>query len=225
MAPPITKPRLSALKSHQVALEVASRALAEHEVLTVRLFAPAFTLEPTTAELEPEQRVRKTRIYKSIKRLADYAQQGGELDHPVREHLLILLPVIQRQLRAGAKASVPDPVDYPEPLDALIARMDTLQEDEPLAVVLRGAHAREILDTTDEPITASQLAVLASEARTRMSKLVSEGNPKGRKLRSGADSDQKRDNPFVIEKAEALRFLVGKDVPGFALNNRRARAR
>jgi hypothetical protein len=221
MAPPLTKPRLATINPHEVAQEVTTRALRELEELTKALFSPALTLAPANPDLELDARVRKTRLYRSIRRLAEYAQQGTELERPLRDYVALLLPVVQRQLGNGAKASLPDPPAHPAPVDALLARIDLLGEEDPLAIILRGAHARHRLDHTDEALTASQLAVIASEARTRMSKLINEGHPHGKKARTGPARDQKRDNPYLVEQDEARRFLLERGVPGITAPRRR----
>jgi hypothetical protein len=221
MAHPLIKPRLNTLDAHAIALDVASRALSEHESLTKSLFAPAYALAATNPELELVARVRKTRLYRSIRRLGEYAQQGGELERPLRDHLALLLPIIQRQLRAGARASLPAPEAHTDPVDALLARIDLLGEDEPFAIVLRGAHARDVLDRSDDALTTSQLAVLASEARARMSRLISGGSPRGKKARTGASREQKRDNPYLVEQLEARLFLASRNVPGVTAPVRR----
>lgn len=215
MAPPTTKPRLTTLDPHQVALDAATRALHEHQAVTLALFAPAYSLAPSSPDVSDELLAKKTRLYKTLRRLADYAQGGGELGQPVREQFLRILPVIQSQLKLGQKASVPDATYYPLPVDALLAKMDTLLDDEPLAVVLRGAHAREQLETTSEPVTAGQLSILAGMSRVRVAELVTTGALKGKRLRTGAGKDQKRDNPYLVQSKEARKFLAERGVRGF----------
>jgi hypothetical protein len=213
MAPPTTKPRLTTLEPQQVAFDVTLRALTEHRAATQALFAPAFVLAPAAEVSEDEGTLAKrTRLYKTLKLLAEYGQRGGQLPRPFRELLQRILPTVLQQCQFAPKAAVPDPVNYPEPVDALIARLDTLQDEEAITVVLRGAQAREQLEK-NEPLTASQVAVLAGMGRFTISTLVKTGKLKGHKPRK--DSEQKRDNPYLIQHAEARRFLRDNNIAGF----------
>lgn len=161
MAPPTTALRLRDADPHTVALDTARQTLDHVTSLCISLspIGEVRTPQIDRADLE------RCELYLSTRRLAQYAVHGGELDAPVQEYLISLIPCYSAAVGSGT------------------AEIDGLVEAQPetaLGLVIAAAVAREAMDN-GKSVTPAQLAVLAGIDRQRVLQLITSGDMPGAK--------------------------------------------
>lgn len=188
MAPPTNKPRLRDINADALALSTA-KALLEHvHSLVVSGLAPAWdSVRSTAGKTSAEQALRSTKLYTTVRALAQYAAHGVALEVPVREHLASLLPLYSGALGEGVRD-----------VDALLSTADP---ETPLGLIIAAAQAREQLEQGAALLSTLQLALLASMSRRQVQQLVSAGELQG-------------DARGLVSSAVARQWLASRDVPG-----------
>jgi hypothetical protein len=166
MAPKTSAIRLSAIDPQTVALDTA-RTLLDHVTTLLWQVAPIGDVPTPGIEVDA---LTRSQIYQCVRTLAHYAVHGGELDAPVHEYLVSLIPLYTSAIGEGT------------------SDVDGLVESEPeteLGVVIAAAVAREQL-AAGKAITPAQLAVLAGVNRDYLLQLAAAGDlPGARQAKEG----------------------------------------
>jgi hypothetical protein len=166
MAPPTTSLRLRDVDPHTVALDLCRQTLDHVQSILIPL-SPVGTV--ATPGIDVDQ-LQSCELYLSTRRFAQYAVHGSELDAPVQEYLISLIPCYSAAVGSGT------------------AEVDGLTESQPdtaLGLVIAAAVAREALDQ-GQRVTPAQLAVLAGMDRSRVLQLITAGDmPGARQEREG----------------------------------------
>jgi hypothetical protein len=164
--PPTATLRLRDVVPSTVALETCT-ALLDHITSACIPLSPIG--EVRTPQISHEDLTR-CELYLSTRTLAQYAVHGGELDAPVQEYLISLIPLYSAALGAGT------------------AEVDGLVESEPetaLGLVIAAAVAREAL-AQGQAVTPAQLAILGCVDRVRVLQLIAAGDlPGARRTKDG----------------------------------------
>lgn len=159
MPPPTNTLRLRDLDPSTVALDTCTRLL-DH---VTGLLWPITPLgEPTTPGIDVDD-LTSCQLYHSVRDLAGYAIRGGELDAPVQEYLISLIPLYSAAFGEGTRD-----------VDGLIES----EPSTPLGVVIAAAVAREAL-VNGEAVTPAQMATLAGVDRDYVLKLAAAGDLPG----------------------------------------------
>lgn len=191
MAPPSTRPRLSALDPDDVALEVALAVFHHTQELVQSLLAPAYA--GVADEPHVEALCRQTHIYAGVRRLAAYAMtgMGGPDVLSSVEPLLARLSTSVCCDRAVGSRSFQDGVEHASVLNAIIC----------------AATARDLL-AADETLDAEQLAALGSVSATHIRWLSRSGELAMRDGLIAADEARRwlatRQVPGFTRTAEAV---------------------
>jgi hypothetical protein len=113
----------------------------------------------------PSKRARRratassnTQLYHSVRDLASYAVRGGELDAPVQEFLVSLIPCYSAAVGDGTRERDVDGLTESQPTTSL-------------GLVIAAAVAREAL-AQGKRVTPAQLAVLGGLDRARVLQLI-----------------------------------------------------
>jgi len=201
MARPSSALKLAALEPLAVARDVC-RAIVDHmhalgfhlgPSVEVRLHAPYAPADvPEGADPTVEGLARGSNLGLTVQALVTYAQRGlpvwdWEDDGAVMEAFLTVLPALYSC--AGRPWSDAGAID------------DEADPEEPIGLVLLGAHARARI-AADDPVTARDLGVLAGIDTRHVRHLAEAGEIKRR-------SDGK------YSAATARRWLAARAVPGF----------
>lgn len=165
--PPATNTlRLRDLDPHTVALDTC-RALLDHVQRLLFEISPIGEIKAPGIDVD---QLVGCQLYHSVRDLATYAVRGGELDAPVQEYLVSLIPLYSAAFGEGTRD------------------VDGLVESEPgtpLGVVIAAAVAREAL-AQGESVTPAQLATLAGVDRDYLLKLAAAGDlPGARQSKEG----------------------------------------
>lgn len=187
MAPPTTKPQLPRIDPAALALETARTAI-DH---LARLQMGLLGIDHLSSSPEPP----RTEIYGTVLRLAHYAVTGEQLDAPVAEYLISLIPLYSAALGEGTAD-----------VDGLVADADPETE---LGLVIAAAQAREQLDQGVVHLSLGQLATLSGLSRRQLQQLASSGE-------IVADEGS-------VAPSEARRWLAARAVPGVAAKAPRKR--
>ena len=186
VAPPSSKPRLSALTPDGVALEVALAAFHYTQDMVQALLAPAYAGARMHGRECAEDLCTRTHIYLDVRVLAAYAINGTGSPAAVANAWAALVPLWASVSGRG--------------LDERELRVSGGDLDTPLGLVVCAASARELL-AQDQPISAVQLGALAGLSATQIRVLSRKGDFM---LLAGKAA------PY-----EARRWLVARGVPGF----------
>jgi hypothetical protein len=146
---------------HTVALDLCRQTIDHVQSLLIPL-SPIGTV--ATPSIDVDQ-LQSCELYLSTRRLAQYAVNGGELDAPVQEYLISLIPCYSAAVGSGT------------------AEIDGLVEAQPetaLGLVIAAAVARDAMDN-GKSVTPAQLAVLAGIDRQRVLQLITAGDMPGAK--------------------------------------------
>lgn len=159
MPPVSTALRLRDIDPHTVALDTARQTLDHVTSLCISLSPVGEVRTPPISHEE----LANCELFMSTRRLAQYAVSGAELDAPVQEYLISLIPCYSAAIGNGT------------------ADVDGLTESQPttaLSIVIAAAVAREALDQ-GKSITPAQLALLAGCERQRILQLIAAGDMPG----------------------------------------------
>lgn len=184
MPPVPTALRLRDLDPHTLALDTARRLL-DH---VTSLCIPISPLgEVRTPQIDHAD-LERCELYMSTRRLAQYAVHGGELDAPVQEYLISLIPMWSAAEGNGT------------------SEIDGMVESEPstpLGVVIAAAVARERL-AEGHSVTPAQLATLAGVDRDYLLRLAAAGDlPGARQAKEGRRT-------WTVSAKGALQWLAGR---------------
>lgn len=153
--------RLADIDPGKLALDTCT-ALLDHVQRLLFEISPIGDIK--TPGIEPSGLIG-CQLYHSLSDLATYAVHGGELDAPVHEYLVSLIPLYSSAIGEGT------------------SHVDGLVESEPkteLGVVIAAAVAREAL-ALGKSVTPAQLAILAGVDRDYVLALASRGDLQGAK--------------------------------------------
>lgn len=182
--PALSTLRLRDLDPHAVALEVCT-ALLDHVTSTLWQISPIGEVKTPGIEVAG---LVGCQLYHSVRDLAQYAVRGGELDAPVQEYLVSLIPLYSAAVGGGT------------------ADVDGLVESEPatpLGVVIAAAVARETLGE-GRPVTPAQLATLGGVDRDYLLRLAAAGDlPGARQAQDGR-------RPWTVTAKGALQWLASR---------------
>jgi hypothetical protein len=190
-------PRLSKLDPQLVALDTTRRALTEHASEANNLFGPSYRQLAPGVELE-DALLRKTHAFRLLRRLGEYARDGGEPNPKLAEHLTMLLPLLRRLLDLTAAT-----------FEDLIEQIERVADKTELGVIIGAALARSYLDA-GKPLSTLQLALLADRSQNHISDLVREGALKATVLERAPNAGRRRER-YVISAAEARRHLRAEE--------------
>jgi hypothetical protein len=197
MARPTNKPRVPTLDPHQVALDF-TRVCVQHWKGVTRLLHPACVAPPPQ-----EEALTGTRLYRQLRKLADYAVHGIKPSSSVSDLIAAL-----QQLSASSLWETAD-------LEHLAGAVDPEVEGHAIKLVLAAAIARECIETSCA-ITSAQLAILAGVTRAAIRAAM--GRDELAPVNEGAPG---HGGSYLIDAAEAAQWLSARGVPGFTAMGRR----
>lgn len=190
-------PRLSKLDPQRVALDATRLALTQHATEASTLFGPSYRLLAPGVELE-DAPLRKTHAFRLLRRLGDYARDGGETDPKLAEHLTLLLPLLRRLLDLTAAT-----------FEELLEQIERVADKTELGVIVGASLARSALDA-GKPLSTLQLSLLAGRSQNHIADLVREGTLKATVLERAPNAGRRRER-YVISAAEARRHLRAEE--------------
>lgn len=187
MAPPSTRPRLAQIDPDALALDV-TRVLIEHVRATLWALYGVGEGPALDSRAEEVAASPLAQVPDAVRQLARYARDGSELDAPVHEYLVTLIPLWSAPIG-----------------DADVDGVGDADPGTELGCVIRGALARELVGTPRATLDTTDLAVLAGMSVASVGRLVDAGEIKGRR----------GDRGYQIAAKEALRWLAARGAPGF----------
>lgn len=187
MARPTTKPRLPALDPKHEVLQFV-RAVHEQWLRMGAFFERA---APGAARELADAQLKRTRLYRDLLQVAEYAVRGGS-EGPTHINLLCehLDPLLQGPLLPTHN------------LSTILESIDPDDEADPMKLLLAAAVARVELDAGRCAITSAQLAILAGVTRRHVGAEIREG-----KLEAEVAGRRGTAGAALIRPEEARRWL------------------
>jgi hypothetical protein len=159
MARPTTKPRVPALDPEREAIRFVRRVL-EHLRSVRALLDP---LTGISSGVLSDAQLKRTRLYRDLVRVAQYAVGGEGAGRADILRLERLEPLLQAPLLLYRDFAT------------VLASIDPDEEDDPMKLLLAAALARAQLDDGTSAVTSSQLAMLAGVTRRHVGAEIREG--------------------------------------------------
>lgn len=197
MARPTNKPRVPTLDPHQVALDF-TRSCVQHWMGITALLHPA-----CAAAAPDEDALTTTRLYRQLRKLADYAVNGIK---PAASIDALVAPL--QELAAS-------PLWERIGLDEVVSAVDPEVEEHAVKLILAAASARDSIDAS-KVVTSTQVAILAGVTRAAIRAAI------GRSELTAENRDAPgKGGAYVIDAAEAAQWLHARGIPGFTPSRRR----
>jgi hypothetical protein len=199
--------RLANIDARAVSLEATKRALEAYAQEIHDLFGAPFRMTAGDASSLDDAVVRKTPTYRLLRALSEYGVEDGELSVDFEQTVERLLPLLRKLHLLGHLPSANAAAINPKPFadtDEFVADIDTFAFDSELGAALVAAWARTLL-AREQPLSATQLAVLAGRGSVAVGNAIRAGTLKAQ--RRHRNEAQKKRNPYLIKPAEARRFL------------------
>lgn len=222
---PLQRARISSVDPEGIARDATTHVLDAYTAEIRGLFGAAVKMSDSSGDLDPAT-LHKTPTYRRLRAIAAYGHSGGALDlklgrqdsptaitadagtlAALEKTLEQLLPALRKLhilgVLAAARGETINTKAFAE-LSDFVDVIDTFGFDSDLGAVLVAAWARAQLEQNN-PITATQLGVLAGLGSVSIGNAIRAGSLKAK--RRHRDQAQKKNNPYEVRAADAQRFL------------------